>query len=232
MMGETSADVAGQKMRIVLATPATPGPYRTVLLTHHRDGIDEFTRSFAERLADEGFLVAMPDFYHRRPADEDRHVSRKHLNDGEIVADIDAAVAHLRSMPAVRADAIAIAGHCMGGRLAYLGATSNPHLKAAVVFYGGSILVAEGAGRQPPLALSRNIKCPVAGFFGKEDKNPSPADVEAIAAELRRHGIRHEFRFYDGAGHAFQNHTNERAYRKEAAEDAWVRMLAFLRQEL
>jgi carboxymethylenebutenolidase len=72
----------------------------------------------------------------------------------------------------------------------------------------------------------------VIGFFGLEDTNPSPADVDRIEGELARHGVPHEFHRYAGAGHAFLNFTNAERYRPAPAEDAWQKMLAFLDRHL
>ena len=73
--------------------------------------------------------------------------------------------------------------------------------------------------------------CPILGFFGKDDKRPSPADMAETDAELTRLGKWHEFHAYDGAGHAFQNTGDER-YRPAASEDAWRRYLAFFKETL
>jgi carboxymethylenebutenolidase len=90
----------------------------------------------------------------------------------------------------------------------------------------------EGEGRPTPFALTSQIKCPIAGFFGKEDKNPPPEDVARISDELKKFNIRHEFRMYDGTGHAFQNFTSKETYREKSSEDAWSRLVPFLRTEL
>jgi carboxymethylenebutenolidase len=103
--------------------------------------------------------------------------------------------------------------------------------RAAGVFYGGNILQAWGDGPSP-FELTPQIACPLIGFFGLEDTNPSPADVDRIDAELARHGKPHEFHRYPGAGHAFLNFTNAERYRPEPAKDAWQRMLAFLDRHL
>lgn len=232
MTSEITVEVGGSAMPILLALAAGTGPHPAILVTHHRDGLDTFTKGVVERLAANGFTAAAPGFYHRRPAGEDTKLSRQSLRDVQVVADIDATVAKLKSMPEVRGDAIGIMGHCAGGRMAYLGAGSNPAFKAAVVLYGGRIQLAEGEGRPSPLELTKNISGPVMGLFGREDTNPSPADVARISAELTRHDIRHDFRIYDGAGHAFQNFDNPETYRHEASEDAWTRLLAFLHAEL
>src|SRR5581483_9594010 len=131
------------------------------------------------------------------------------LRDDEIVADLRATVAHLRSSLGARLGALGVMGFCMGGRVAYLGACELREFEAAAVFYGGNIMKALGDGASP-FERSPGIECPLIGFFGAEDTNPSPDDVGKIAAELDRLGKWHEFHTYNGAGHAFHNFTGER----------------------
>jgi carboxymethylenebutenolidase len=229
---EAPLEVGGSTMPVLLAAPAGAGPHAAVLVAHHRGGVDEFTRSVAARMAAIGLLAVVPDFYHRRPKGEDPVAAMKELKDGEIVDDINAAVRHLLSLPQVRKDAVGIVGHCLGGRTAYLGLVWNPVFKAAALLYHGNIFESRGAGMPAPFELTSNIRCPIIGFFGNEDHNPSPAMVARLSVELARRGIRHEFHAYDGAGHAFQDQTSAPNYREAAAEAAWPKLLAFLRAEL
>jgi carboxymethylenebutenolidase len=118
----------------------------------------------------------------------------------------------------------------MGGRISYLMAVRNPGLRAAVVFYGGNIMEARGGGASP-FEQSAQINCPVAGFFGLDDNNPSPDDVKTIDAELMRLGKLHEFHSYENAGHAFMG-KGRPSYREHAASDAWPKTLAWFRRHL
>jgi carboxymethylenebutenolidase len=70
------------------------------------------------------------------------------------------------------------------------------------------------------------------GFFGNDDTNPTPEDVDDYEAALANAGIEHVFHRYDGAGHAFQSFNNPERYRKEASEDAWRKVLAFFADQL
>ena len=154
------------------------------------------------------------------------------LRDTEILADTDATIAHLRALSDTRVTSLAVLGFCMGGRVSYLLAGARPDAwKAAGVFYGGNIMKPWGEGPSP-FELTSRIACPVVGFFGAEDQNPSPADVKKIDAELTRFGKAHEFHTYDGAGHAFLNFSNPNAHRPGPAKDAWEKMLAFLDKHL
>jgi carboxymethylenebutenolidase len=100
------------------------------------------------------------------------------------------------------------------------------------VFYGGNLWVAPGEGRKPPIESVKDVACPVMGFFGNEDRNPSPADVDKLDELLTRHGKTHMFHRYDGAGHAFLNFLNAPSFREKQAEDAWAKLLVFFDREL
>jgi len=219
-------------MRCFIALPDAPGPRPGILVAQHAGGVDDFIQTMARRLAAGGFVAIAPDLYHRDdPARADDAMQRmSRLRDAGIVADCDAALAHLRTFPAVAAARIGITGFCMGGRVAYLMATRDPALRAAVVFYGGNIMRAWGEG-PAPFDESSRIACPVLGLFGADDANPAPADVAKLDAELTRLGKQHEFHVYAGAGHAFMSEGRP-SYRADPAEDAWQKCLAWFERHL
>ena len=197
-----------------------------VLVCMHAPGVDAFIQDICHRLADSGFVAAAPDLYHRQESGDLNPLERMGLlRDVEILRDYEAAGGWLadRSDPGRQC----VIGFCMGGRLSYLWAAHRDGLKAAVVFYGGNILVPWGDG-PTPFERTAEIDCPLLGLFGNDDENPSPADVDRIAAELDRAGKTWEFHRYDGAGHAFLNFMRP-SLREEAAADAWEKCTAFLR---
>jgi carboxymethylenebutenolidase len=214
-------------MGCYVSTPDGSGPFPAVVVIQHAGGVDAFIRGMTDRFAVEGYVGIAPDLYHREdPNSSDDALTRMgRLRDTNIVKDVLAAIEHLKSLPEVRADRIGITGFCMGGRVAYLMAAHSPDLKAAVVFYGGNIMVPWGEGAAP-FELSERISCPVLGLFGEEDPNPSPADVAKLDAELTRLGKAHEFHTYAGAGHAFMNEDRP-SYRPDAARDAWQKCVAW-----
>lgn len=214
-----TTQVQGQSMRIYLGLPAGPGPHPVVLIAQHRGGVDEQIQDAVHRLHRDGYIVAAPELFHRQAADTDLSQRTSLLLDDEILADLNATLAHLKGLP-VLLGPIGIAGFCMGGRVAYLAAGAMPELKAAVVFYGGNTMKALGDGPSP-FARSANIQCPVLGFFGADDTNPSPADVQALSAELTRLGKWHEFHSYRDAGHAFHDFMIADRYRPRAARASW-----------
>ncbi|MEO7092197.1 MAG: dienelactone hydrolase family protein [Polyangiales bacterium] len=197
-----------------------------IVVMVHGPGLDRFIEAQVDALAAHGFLAAAPDVFHRQPDDGSDAMTRvSRLLDREILDDVDATVAHLRTMTR---HALAIIGFCMGGRTTYLAAGARPDLwSAAGLFYGGNIMKAWGDGPSP-FERTAQIACPLLGLFGADDANPSPADVAAIDAELTKHTVPHEFHSYAGAGHAFLNFTNPERHRPTQAADAWAKLIAFL----
>ena len=82
------------------------------------------------------------------------------------------------------------------------------------------------------IALAQNINCPVIGFFGNEDENPSPEDVDDYSKALKEGGVDHKFYRYDNAGPAFQSFNSEDKFRSEASEDAWGKVFDFFQEKL
>ena len=220
-------------MAVYVDTPAGVGTAPGIVVIQHGFGVDRFMEDRVEQLASHGYAAAAPDLYHRQPADgADMPTRMGRLRDKEIVADVEATIAHLRAMKEVRVTDLAVLGFCMGGRVTYMLAGALPSAWRAVgVFYGGNIM--KPWGEVPsPFELTAKIAAPMIGFFGLDDANPSPADVDTIDAELTRLGKAHEFHRYEGAGHAFLNFTNPERYRPGPAKDAWGKMLGFLERQV
>jgi carboxymethylenebutenolidase len=222
-----------EPMRVLVGVPAGRQAAPGLVVIEHGPGLDRFMEDRVDDLARHGYVAAAPDLYHRQEDDgADMMVRIGRLRDAEILADVDATIAHVRALRDTRVGDLAVLGFCMGGRITYLLAGARPAAwRAAGVFYGGNIMKPWGDG-PAPFDLTAKIACPVIGFFGNEDANPSAADVDKIDAQLTKHGKAHEFHRYDGAGHAFLNFTNAERYRPEPAKDAWVKMLDFLSRHL
>jgi carboxymethylenebutenolidase len=227
-----SLTVDGSNMDVFIDAPAGAGPHPTIVVAHHRAGNDAATTKFVQDLAGHGYVAATPHLHHRRPEGEHTRESIANLDDNQIVADLNATVAHLQGMDAVNNDRMAIAGHCMGGRVSFLGAASIPAFKCNVAYYSGNMFKVMGSGDVPPFEKLGNLRGPVAGFFGADDENPSPDDVAKIDAKLTEFGIAHEFHSYEGAGHAFQNFYNPQGYRAAATADSFAKMIAWLGKTL
>ena len=130
-------------------------PYPAVLVAQHATGVDEFVQDICDRLAAEGYAAAAPSLYHRHSAAAiaasaaggPRPRPAALLSDPDIITDINATVDWLRNHDAIRSDRIGVTGFCMGGRVAWLAAATNPHFKAVVPYYGGNLMATWGRGR-------------------------------------------------------------------------------------
>ena len=69
------------------------------------------------------------------------------------------------------------------------------------------------------------------GFFGNDDMNPSPADVDRLDQLLTELGKEHVFHRYDGTGHAFMGASREK-FRENSARDAWTKTYHFLSKHI
>ena len=221
-------------MDMYTALPDGSGPHPAVVIAFHVGGLDDFDRKMADQLAEAGFVAVVPDLFHRfskEVMDGPRLDRLGHLKDADIIADMNAAVDFLTANSAINDDRIGVTGFCMGGRIAWLMAASNQIFKCTVPFYGGNIMGNWGPG-DTPFSMSNNINCPMLFHFGAEDGNPSVADRDTFDAELKRLGKDFEFHTYDGAGHAFMDHTNPDRYHEASAAAAWPRTIDFFNNHL
>lgn len=227
-----SVTVDGKPMRVYIGIPDGEPKCAGILVAQHGPGVDGAIQDSVNRLFRQGYVAAAPELYHRQPSDVKDNMTRiGMLKDDEIVADMNATLAHMKGLKETTVGPVGITGFCMGGRVSYLMAAANKEIKACTVFYGGNIMKVWGAA-PTPFERTKDINCPVIGFFGNEDTNPSPDDVNKIDAELTRLNKPHEFHRYNEAGHAFQNLLDAARYRPRPARGSWSEMLAFFKQHL
>ena len=236
-------NVNGSEMDMYASVPSSSAgfsaPYPAVVVAQHATGVDAFIQDICDRLATDGYAAVAPNLYHRHSeeaiaasaAGGPRPSPATLLSDPDIVADMNATVDWLLGHDAVQSDRIGVTGFCMGGRVAWLAAASNPNFKAVVPYYGGNLMTTWGAGETPPFDLANNIDCPMLFHFGEIDANPSQDDMRKLDAELDRLGKAHQFHTYAGADHAFMNPAGGR-YNEDAAVASWPRTLEFFAQHL
>ena len=224
-------------MEVFLFAPAGEGPHPGLVLCQHlpvgHTGLenDTVTLKTAQRYAENGYAVAVPFIFHWWAKSADIELKRAAFRDDWTRQDLDAAYALLAARPGVDAKRIGIAGHCWGGRVAWLGAATNKRYKACAIFYGGRVKLPMGKNSPPAIERAADIRCPVIGFFGNDDTNPTPADVDDYDAALTKAGVEHVFHRYDGAGHGFF-YWHRPLYRPEQAMDGWSKIWAFFGKHL
>lgn len=209
-----------------LARPDGPGPFPAVIVLHEWWGLDAWMKDQARALAREGYAALAVDLYRGKVTarQEEAHQLMMGTPMDRQLRDMKAAFGYLSGRKDVVKAKIAALGFCMGGRNAFTLAIEEPTLAAAVVYYG--------ALPTDPSAIAR-IKAPMLGNFGGDDEGPSPAQAKEFEAAARKVGKTFDLKVYSGAPHAFANPNNPwKGYRKDAANDAWIRTTGFLRHFL
>jgi carboxymethylenebutenolidase len=152
--------------------------------------------------------------------------------DERLVGDVGGAAAWLRSLPTSNGR-VGVIGYCSGGRQSVLAACSLD-LDAAVDCYGAFVTGTPPEGspfRSNLVGLLPDLRPPLLGLFGAEDKSPSPEHVAELDTILTGLGKPHEFHTYDNAGHGFFA-VDRAMYRVEAANDGWQRITEFFATHL
>jgi carboxymethylenebutenolidase len=229
----------GDEIEAYLAQPLDGGGRGGVVVIHHMPGYDEGTLEITRRFAAHGYLAICPNLYTREApgADPDDAAAAARaaggVPDERLVGDVAGAAAHLRSLPGSNGR-VGTIGYCSGGRQSFLSAVSLD-IDAAVDCYGAFVVGTPPEGfplQVGPLGdRAGDLRCPLLGLFGADDKYPSPDDVAELGRLLTQAGKEHEFHTYDGAGHAFFA-TDRPSYRPEAAKDGWQRIWDFFGRHL
>ncbi len=231
MADKITLEVEGNAVDALFTMPDGDKSCGAVVVTCHRTGLDVFTQWLIDDLGRHGFAAIAPDHFHWLPEGTDVEDRKRYLSDTRLAADLATARAYLEGLADVDGERIAIIGHCMGGRTAYLGAACDSHYKAACVWYSGGMFNAQGEGPSPFERIG-DITCPVLGLYGNEDHNPTSADVDKIDAAMTEAGVKHVFHRYDKAGHAFMDFNNPDQYVEAPAKESWARALEFLNQKI
>ena len=233
--GDTKIKVADGEMPGYFAKPAGVNNPPVVLVAMEIFGLHEYIKDVTRRLAKLGAFAVAPDYYFRKGVDLTKITDIPQLlpivnakPDAELLSDLDSTVAWAKSQGG-DTSRLGIIGFCRGGRTVWEYSAHNPALKAGVAFYGPPVDPPNPLWPKSPTQLAPEMKAPVLGLYGAEDTGIPVATVEALKAALAANNKTAEFKIYAGAPHGF--HADYRSsYRKEAAEDAWNQMQAWLKK--
>ncbi|HWI04507.1 MAG TPA: dienelactone hydrolase family protein [Acidimicrobiales bacterium] len=209
--------------------PASEGAGLGVIVVQEWWGLVDHIVDVCDRFAAEGFTALAPDLYHgktvpNREPDEAAKAAMA-LDVERAARDLSGAADFLQAHEAVRGRGVGVVGFGTGGGLALWLATLRPDaVRAAVPFYG---IAPEGA--EPEWSA---LAAPVEGHYAEHDGTASPEAVTAFESRLTEAGTDVRIFTYPGTGHAFFNDTRPEVYDEDAARQAWVRTLEFLRSKL
>lgn len=207
-----------------LAAPAR-GKVNPVLVLHAWWGLNEVIKAFCTRLADFGFVAFAPDLYHGKlanaVAEAEALAGALFGNADQAKAEVANAAEFLNERAGEAEHGLAVIGFSLGAFFALDLSVSAPELvRSVVVFYGT---------RPGEYASS---KAAYLGHFAENDPFEPKSEVDNLEDNLRRAGRPVTFHRYGGTGHWFFEPDRPDAFNQAAADLAWERTLAFLRETL
>jgi carboxymethylenebutenolidase len=220
---------------------ATGKTLRGVILYMDAMGPRVSLAGMAQRLADSGHVVLLPDLFYRFGAygpftgasfgdDTARAQIMAMLNETSQEMTRRDTAAFLDVFDAEKvAGPIGTVGYCMGGARALTAAASYAgRIAAAASFHGGNL-----AGEAPdsPHLLADKIKARVYVGVAEVDNSFPPEQSARLAEALRRGGVDHIIENYVGMAHgwAVPDHS---VYNESGAERHWKRLLTFFDEAL
>lgn len=206
-----------------LATPDARGPHPGVIVIHEAYGLDTGIKDVTRRFAEAGYTALAVDLF----TDRNRAICMTRYMAGMLLGsvnrygifDLKAALTYLAKLPEVDARRMGAIGFCMGGSFAVAWACTDSRLKVIAPFY---------AVNPRPVEVLKRL-CPVVGSYPENDF--TAAAGRKLEQSLEKNGIAHDMKTYPKARHSFFN-AQGRTYDKDAADDAWRRVMGFFEKQL
>ncbi len=216
----TSSD--GTKFAAYFARAEKPTGAGMVVMPDVR-GLHHFYKELAQRFAEAGIDAVAIDYFGRTAGLGDRgegfefmpHVEK--TTPDSIRQDVAAAIAYLKSKDGGAVKSVFTVGFCFGGSSSWNQSAGGHGLNGAIGFYGRP-------ERTEPF-ISK-LKSPLLMLIAGADFTPQEA-FHAFDKQLTKAKVQHEMHIYEGAPHSFFDRTFDQW--KDACDDAWRRMLAFIK---
>ncbi len=198
-------------------------PRGGVLVLHAWWGLNDFFKSFCNRLASQGFLSLAPDLHDGAVAQSvgEAKELQSRIDNGRIKKIVLGAADYPRSDPAIAGRKMGVVGFSMGAAWSLLLSTLKPESVGAVVVFYGTY----------PIDFSK-AQASYLGHFAPDDEWEPLTEVRATEEKIRGAGREVTFHFYPGTKHWFFEENRPVEYNREAADLAWKRTLEFLDSKL
>lgn len=207
-----------------LARPKNADKLPGVLVIHENRGLNPHIEDVTRRFALDGFLVIAPDALSPLGGTPDNPEKApamiQKLDPSSTTQNYIAAVKYLRTH-AMSTGKVGVVGFCWGGAMANQLAVHSPDVLAVVPYYG----------RQPAEEDVPKIKAALLLHYAGNDEAINKG-IPAYETSLRKASVDYSLFMYEGASHAFNNDMNPARYNKDAAQLAWKRTIAFLKEKL
>jgi carboxymethylenebutenolidase len=214
----------GNKLGAYFARASEPTGAGMVVLPDVR-GLHQFYKELAQRFAEAGIDSVAIDYFGRTAGIGDRSDKFEYMPHVEkttpegIRTDVAAAIAYLKSKDGGSVKSVFTVGFCFGGSNSWNQSASGLGVNGSIGFYGRP-------SRSEPF-ISK-MKAPLLLLIAGADAATSLEQNQEFDRKLAAAGVPHEFQIYEGAPHSFFDRSF--AQWKDACDDAWRRMLAFVKQ--
>jgi len=207
-------------------------------------GIRPALCAMAERLAQSGYHVLLPDLYYRsgptksfdaatafeQGPERDRLMSLfQSLNNKLVMEDTASFLDFLEFQPSVSGEKIGCVGYCMGGAFALSAAGTFPDWTAAVASLHGARLATDQPD-SPHLLASRMLAGVYVGVAGI-DPHFTPEEKQRLASAFQSAGVGYTVEVYPNVKHGFAVNDTP-AYDRPASERHWQRILTLFATNL
>ena len=229
---------------VTLATPEGSGPWPGVVMYPDAGGPRAAFTEMAQKLADDGFAVLVPDVYYRNAPwapfdlntafsdpDERKRVMTMmgSVTTDKMAADATAFFDYLASRPEVSGERFGTTGYCMGGRTSLVVAGRVPdRVGATMSFHGGGL-----ASDDPdsPHLLADQMQAPVYVAGAENDASFTAEAAATLDKALTAADVEHTIETYPAA-HGFAVPDHDAVYDPDAAKRHWDAMESFFGAKL
>jgi carboxymethylenebutenolidase len=220
------------------------GPWPGVIIYMDGAGIRPVLFEMAQRLADEGFLVLLPDLFYRagsyEPVDaktlfsdpERRAAHARFFNSIDKTRAANDTRAFLRFVDGeddLAGSKLGVTGYCSGGGMALTAAGRYPERFAAAASFHGVSLATDADDSPHKLATRMKAKVLVAG--ADKDKGFPPEQAALLATAFKDAGVDHRVEIWEGAAHGWTM-SDFPIYNEAAAERHFRELVALFKETL
>lgn len=214
----------GNNFGAYFARAAEPTSAAMIVMPDVR-GLHHFYKELAQRFAEAGIDSVAIDYFGRTAGIGDRSEGFEYMPHLEkttpdnVREDVAAAVAYLKSKDGGSVKSVFTDGFCWGGSSSWNQSASGLGLNGCIGFYG-----------RPPRSepFISKMKAPLLLLIAGADGATTPEQNKEFLRKLAAARVPHESHVYDGAPHSFFDRSF--AQWKDAGDDAWRRMLEFVKK--
>lgn len=227
-----SEHVLASGMRLWSARPDTDEPRPLMVMLHERYGPVRHSFDVIQRTAGCGFTACVPDLFHRYEGERgpiERSEARYDPTDEQTIADLDEAIAFMRTLPFVEDGKVGVVGFCQSGRTPMVYAASGRDITAAALFHGGIYprdYEPTLEGQESTASFLPRVGVPILGGFGEHDPLVPLENVRRFRGDLESLGKRARLRVFAGAPHGWMD-AGRKEHRPAAAEASWELIAGF-----